>query len=1339
MRIGGILAGRNSGIGKLVTSLFLVWSCYAPLTGLQAQPVRKPIRVLTTKDGLPQSFVSGLIQDADGLVWVGTRNGLARYDGRQFTVFHHRQGDTSTLSSDVIISLASDTHGHIWIEHESGEIDRLNPHTQHIEPISQRALMGRQPMHFARRGWTIDPQGNLWGTQLTGGVWCYDWAHQTIRHYTPQRHGLPNDTIRGVLASRRGNRIWLLGQTALRQLNPATGQLRTVRLPQAINVDYLPARAGGTIQLHERSNGEIMWAYHHQLLVFDPVTNRIRQFPLPSVSATYLCWFYTGPNGQDYGMAFNRVYRYDPTRGPVVLGELEPASLGSESLLVDQSGLIWVGTDAAGIHLIDPAGPSLAVYPNQLSFQADLFQQEFGVSLTKSFGWSLSKGVLGPLSYNLRSAYDVRNRLWVALRYQAGYLDEAQQRFVLLPPIPTAKPTTDNRLGISGLHVDPDGRVWTVDNDGHVAVFDTLRRSWTRWLSADQLRQVVAPRIVPQDIVADRQAIWITDHQHGLIRIERATKQVTVINQATPLAQLPSNLLLGLQPDPTRSTILWIGSHAGLICFDKTRLRGQVFTTDNGLPDNTIYSVVADDRGYLWLSTNKGLCRFHPITRQVRVLSTIDGLLGDEFNRFHHLRLPDGRLAFGGPDGWTILDPGTIQNDHFQPMVALTDLKINNQPVSITPGKGLLPAPLNSLSELVVPYRQNTISVSFAGLQYAQPAKLRYRYQLTGYDADWVGAGGSPVATYTQLPPGHYGLRVNATNTTGQWSRHVHTLSITVTPPWWRTNLAYLLYILSGIGLLRLYVRYRTQRDRNAQRQLAQQREAEQLRIVDEMKTRFFANITHEFRTPLTLILSPAEALLRELSQSQYGNRLALIERNAQQLLGLINQLMELARLDANLMTVTVVRGRPDEVVNGIVHTFAEAARANHIALAYQAEGIHTYWFDADKLERIVTNLVANALKFTPGTPASPGTVTVTLRTDVGSGLQLRVADTGIGIAAGQLPHLFNRFYQANTRTSHQSPGTGIGLALVKELVDLQNGQIRVESQPGRGTTFWVELPYLPALGSQPLAPPPNEFPPSGGFTALHEPETALVLLVEDNDDMAQFITQSLPASYQVHRAVDGLDGLEQAREAMPDLIISDVMMPRLDGFALCEYLKTDARTDHIPVILLTAKVSLDNRMQGLRLGADDYVDKPFHLPELLLRVNNLLTTQRRRGERIRADLQLPVAASAPEPPHPFLDKLYQIVQQHLDDATFGGEELASQAGLSRMQLYRKLKALTGLSATDFIRTYRLKQSVALLQQGFSVSQTAYAVGFESPSYFGQCFREQFGEPPSRFAKNARE
>ncbi len=593
--------------------------------------------------------------------------------------------------------------------------------------------------------------------------------------------------------------------------------------------------------------------------------------------------------------------------------------------------------------------------------------------------------------------------------------------------------------------------------------------------------------------------------------------------------------------------------------------------------------------------------------------------------------------------------------------------------------------------------------------------------------ADEQSHSASPFAAQpTTQPTGNQNLEpIDAVTTNGP------DLAIAVLYPWWQRWWIGLSYALLVAGLSWAYVRYRMLQLDAKQAQLQQQRDADQLRQIDELKSHFFANITHDFRTPLSLILSPVGTLINELSHTHYSDRLQLIDRSARQLLGLINQLMDLARLDANVLSLTLLRGRPDEVVGAVVDTFRELAARDTIRLTYHAESTDAYWFDSEKLERIVINLLTNALNFTTSTPLKPGQVTVRLRSRASSrssGIQLVVTDNGFGISPDHIPHLFHRFYQADNAASKTD--TGIGLALVKELVDLYGGTIRLESQVGDGTTVWVDLPLQPAVDGQ-IDTDATASAPQLPTTQDEALSDARLLLVEDNDDMAEFILQSLPDTYDVYRAVDGVEGLEQARQLLPELIISDVMMPRMDGFALCDQLKSNPLTNHIPILLLTAKTTLNNRMQGLYAGADDYLGKPFHVPELLARINNLLTTQRRLSERLRADLAS--AEAVPPPLHPFLQQLYAALDQQLDKTDFGVDELAEAVHLSRMQLHRKLKTLTNLSTTEFIRSYRLKQAMTLLTGGLSVTQTAYAVGFANPTYFSQRFREQFGNPPSSY------
>ena len=1312
-----------SQLGLVFVALTLLFSHRLP-----ALPIRKPLRTLTTQQGLPQSFVSGLVQDNQGFVWVATRNGLARYDGRQFIAFHYKQGDSRTLSSDVIVHTLKDRQGQIWIENESGDIDRLTPHLQRLERLSQHSLFRRHPLHFARRGWTVDNRGCLWGTQLRGGIWCYEWASQRLRHFTRQSHHLPSDTIRGVLTSGR-HTIWLLSQHHLSQLNPSTGLIQSYPLPTPLSVDQILAQAGGTVQLYERPNGDIMWVYAHQLFRFSPATGQFQQLSLPPPTAPSLCWFATGPDGQTYLTVANKVYRYEPDHRLVVIGELASATMDTQSFLVDQAGLLWMGTNTAGIQQIDPSGLYFEVHPNQAGLFPDLFQQQWGVSLAEPFDWPATDRYFGTVSYFVRSVYDRQHRLWVGLRHRVGYIDSTQRRFVLVPPLPTGRFPLSKDWGIGGLYFDTDDRLWALNNDGNLVWLDSQHRQWVTWLSADQFRRQVDPDVYALDMVMDQRAFWITTRTHGLVRIDRSTRQIQRITQASLTAHFPTNLLLGLQNDPNQSDRLWIGSHEGLISLDKTSGQGRLFTQADGLPDNTIYSMLVDGR-CLWLSTNQGLCRFDTRTRQTRTFSSTDGLPGNEFNRFHHLQLPDGRLAFGGTDGWVRFDPRTVQNDRFLPSVVLTDLKINNRATALPPNQGVLPVPINSLKTLAVSYWQNTLSLSFAGLEFNQPEKLQYRYQLEGYDDEWVAAGNTPLATYTQLPPGHYTLRVNVTNTTGQWSPRVHSLAIIVKPPWWRTDLAYILYLLSGLGLLRFYVRQQTRRERERQLRLAQQREAQQLRAVNELKTRFFANITHEFRTPITLILTPTEQLKQVLDQPEQQHRLATIDRNAHQLLTLVNQLLDLSKLEAGALPIHEAPGDLVEFVRDIVNGFDSQAQAQSIQLLFRsADNPLYYWFDTDKLERILLNLISNALKFT----SAGGQITVQLEVS-DQRVEITVSDTGIGMAADQLVHIFERFYQVNDSSTREHEGTGIGLALVRQLVDLQGGQITVKSQPGEGSTFSLQLPYR-------MVTPGPEFRVTDELPAPTElsqpaPESTVVLIVEDNRELAHFIATSLPTHYTIHQAANGEEGLEKALETMPDLIISDVLMPVMDGYTLVGKLKADWRTSHIPVIMLTAKSALDSRLQGLRLGADDYMAKPFHIQELQLRVQNKLEQSRQLRSWLQARLVQPTTervSTEPAPIDSFLALLYQTVDQHLDDSSFGPDELIAQLKVSRMGLYRKLKALMNLSTGEFIRSYRLKRATELLQQGIPSSETAYRVGFESPAYFTKCFREAYQMTPTEF------
>jgi signal transduction histidine kinase/DNA-binding response OmpR family regulator len=635
-----------------------------------------------------------------------------------------------------------------------------------------------------------------------------------------------------------------------------------------------------------------------------------------------------------------------------------------------------------------------------------------------------------------------------------------------------------------------------------------------------------------------------------------------------------------------------------------------------------------------------------------------------------------------------------------------------------------------------------------------------YRYRLEGYDNGWVHAGKLPIANYTKLPPGRYVLRVNATNTAGQWSRHVKTLAIQVQPPLWATWWAYALYAFLGAGAVYGFVRLRLNRERLNHAILLKEQQAEHLRRTTEWKARFFANITHEFRTPLTLIVSPLEQILAQPvppPAEQLRQQHRVMHRNGQLLLRLINQLLDVSKLEAGRMRIAESRGDLAAFVGEVVESFRLPAEKKGIVLTYRAQNLAgDYLFDAEKWEKIAYNLLSNALKFTPGKGTIRVEVNHLARPEGQPVLQLRVEDSGIGIPAEHLPRIFERFYQVDDSRTRSFDGTGIGLVLVKELSELLGGGVTVESQVGKGSVFTVTLPVhdagviaedhspVAAIAPAPFATggeadaPAGDNPPA--FPAVTAADAPLVLVVEDHDELRDFITGGLCDKYRVLPARDGQEGWELARQELPDLVISDVMMPRMDGYALCERIKHTPLTTHIAVILLTAKTAADSRMQGLSAGANDYLPKPFNLRELQLRVANWLGHQQQLRRFWQSQLgwpkgdEPPLSPGSPAAQDPFLAAFYEVVDGQLANASLTIEQLALAMSVSTRTLHRKLSSLTGMNTSDLLRAYRLEKAAAFLQEGHSVSEAAYKTGFDNLSYFSRSFKARFSVPPSQYS-----
>ncbi len=1292
------------------------------LAAAQAASFPQP-EVLSTKQGLPQGFIPSILQDSRGFIWIATRDGLCRFDGRKFSVY--RPGTHPSLSSLGLEGMQIGPDNKIWIAADQGAIDIFDPLTETVFNYSSQSFYQKAfGKSFLRRMY-LDKQNRMWLVFNEPGIACIDLATNSIQWYRQdvERFGpIAESVVRDIHEDKNGT-LWVATRAGLFRLLKGS---ETFEKYKPANVLY--AKIDKTIYAtYDRPNGEMLVLAENEVGVLRPASGDIRLYPALTEERTeYKHDIVSDSQGNSYFYRMHQLYRFSDKDGLQLL-PVQTAISEFKSLYVDRSDVLWAGSNGQGVRKYNLRAAYFKASPYRSDFITDLFVNFLGMPESERSGMAADM-----FSYNFRYAIDPDQNIWFNDGRTPFYKFDPGSKSLSTIRFPFAIDNQSNPEQPVPLAADPDGRMW--------AVHDTLAMFYEdgAW---HPFRHRLPPGMQSGilQIVVDKQKLWMATASDGLYNVDRENGMIAQYrHNPDDSNSLGNDNLYGLFSDPLDENLLWIGTFGGGLCsFNKQSGLFRRLTRQQGLPNDVVYAAIPDCLGNVWVATNQGLSQVNRNTFKVlRTYTREDGLMADEFNRFHSLRLADDRIFLGGVEGITTFDPAQSNEDDYHPPVFITSISVNNNPVS--KGRLTKDLPVSALSDLTLNHDQNFIAIGFAAMQFNRSDHVKYRYQLAGLEDDWIETE-EPVTNYTDLAPGNYTLRLNASNTAGTWSDHIATLHLVIHPPWWRTWWAYLLYALvltlSLYGIVTTYVNRLKLKQSIAFSQkemILQQKEAAQLRELDHMKTRFFSNITHEFRTPLTLILAPADQMLQEPRADGDSNRLSLITRNAQQLLGLVNQLLDLSKLESGTIRINETQGDPADFVGMIVRGFENKAQLKNSVLGYENDSTgQLYWFDHEKLERVLNNLISNAIKFT----GENGRIRVALQTDP-HGIQISVSDDGTGIPKDKAGHVFDRFYQVGDQEYQE--GSGIGLAIVKELVELQNGSVALDSdRDGFKTVFTVKLPYRIAE----LAIARSVSAPSSGFTpftqATNAPETASrILLVEDNEDLAGFITASLARYYLFFRASNGREGMAMALEKMPDLIISDVMMPVMDGYAFCDEIKSNLQTSHIPVILLTAKSAVESRLEGLRKGADDYITKPFHLPELSLRIRNLLQAQQRLGDFLTAQFATTQHLQRAHPEQltdPFLVKLYEVLEANLDKIDFGVNELVREIGMSNTSLNRKLKALTNLSAVEVMRNYRLKKAAQYLSDGMQISQAAYEVGFDNLSYFAKCFRDLFQMSPREF------
>jgi signal transduction histidine kinase/ligand-binding sensor domain-containing protein/DNA-binding response OmpR family regulator len=1378
---------RRAWVVRRVATLLIAAVAATPLAAQE----RVAFRHLTIADGLSQNAVAGIAQDQRGFMWFATKDGLNRYDGYQFVVFRHNPFDSTSISDSETNCVFVDRRGRLWVGTRNGGLNRF-------DRVHERFSRVREGPTRDITAIVEDSSGTIWVGSAGEGLFRLtvdDRDEVTVKrfvHSPENASSLSADRVNAVLVDRHGV-LWVGTDAGLDRGESSSGN--------ELTLTHLTVRSNAPLTLidtvvtalHEDSHGRLWIGGVPGISAFDSARTSIRHYYHKYRTYRY-GWglamsFVEDRSGKLWMSTPSELMRFDPSTGAFEYFRHDPQnpeSINSDlptRVYRDRSDVIWVGTNGYGINVFDPKANRFQTFrrpENRRSRMAGfsvytLFEDRSGAIWVDGgllYRWNRATGEFRSFETSSSRPNDFGNTgVWALVEDPPGFLWAASYVGLFHYEIATgrsrlyrydaADSTGLPEQGVFDVFRDRDGVIWAVTENFLVRLADPERGRFERF--AYKERETVRLWVFPSTLQDSSGALWLGSDQ-GLARFDPKTRSFRHYrHDPRQPTSLSHDAIRWIQPDPREpNRALWIGTAGGgLNRFDIEAGTFTHFTERDGLPNNVVYAILPDSSGRLWLSTNKGLSRFDPATRQFRNYDENDGLQSNEFNSGAAFRSPSGEMFFGGLYGFNYFRPERITDNPHVPAVAITGFRRGNHYENVRDSLTVLRTTISEADTLRLSYRDAVLTFEFAALEYSAPAKNRYAYRMVGFNNEWFESGAVRAATYTNLPPGRYTFQVRASNNDGVWNERGASLTVVILPPWWRTWWAYALYGALVLAALHGIRRYEMNRLRLESRLEIQHVEAEQLRELDRARSRLFANVSHEFRTPLTLTMGPLDDLRAGLHgplSPEIAEQVDLARRNAGRVLALINEILDLARAESGRETLRAKRVDLGAFVASVARTFMPLAERKAIAYDIQgpADDLIVY-ADPDHLDRALSNLLSNAFKFTP----EGGAVRVTAAGDEASA-RITVRDSGPGIPAADLGLIFDRFHRA--QTAGTQPGTGIGLALARELIALHGGTITVDSEEGFGSTFTITLRKgrahlapeqiaddggVIASSAPPPGPPPEFLAPASPKRDVPnvspEPDAAgedvtTVLVVDDNAEVRAYVRQHLAPRYRVLEGVNGEQGLALARRHLPDLVLSDVMMPAMDGFALCRALKTDPETDFLPIILLTARAEAEDKLTGLTEQADDYLTKPFDMRELLARVANIIAMRRRLRERFGGTpLTIhPTPVDVAPADRKFVDQVRAAIEMHLADEQFTVERLANDVAQSRGNLHRRLRDLIGENPSDLIRRMRLERAAAMLEAGAgSVGEVAYAVGFKSVAHFSNAFHEMHGVRPSAWRERA--
>lgn len=1332
----------------------LLWLSFSPL---MSAPTKLRFSHITNKDGLPSNTVFSITQDYKGYYWFGTKVGLCRYDGRSIVKYEHNFGDDSSLPGNLVFFTYEDSKKNLWITTITG-VAIYDHDNNNFRSISRTLIL---------RGLVEANDGRIFGASTTG-LKVFDPEKNNFVPFQDQNNLEINTFCNGVVKDKEGN-LWVATNQGLYMINLKNNSVSHYK--------------------HNFQNKQSLSSN----LVFDLFVDKNNRL-----------WLGTGGEGLCY---------FDPQSESFI--RIEGLSNNFiHCITEDEYGRLWVGTER-GLNIYSPKEKKNKIYLNNLTdknsindnaihsilkdeydnmilgtyfggvnFSLKLYQQfniyEAGDSENYISGkavrqiigdrddnlWIATEdgglnfldykkdkfrvykhtGAANSLSYNnVHSVMlDRNNELWIGT-FLGGLnkLTLNNQRFTLYNRANVKAFNADN---IFAILEDRSGLIWIASSNG-VVTYDRRKNEFKQFEPSIFFDETV--NVLFED---SRGAIWLGSRNLGAFRYNKTSNNLKNY-RPSPGNSISDNFINYIYEDHNRN--IWIATHNGGLNLLNTKADTiTVFRTKDGLPSNTIFSLIQDNDKNLWISTNNGLSKYNIDKKVFNNFTTQEGLPNNQFNYNSAYKNKSGRLFFGTIDGLISFNPAELVMPQCRSKIDMIDFKIMGNSVTPKDPNSPLKRSISETTEIVLTSEQaKFISFEFTLPTLIHSQNLSFAIKMLNTDQDWINLGAQRQVSFSNLPSGDYTFMVKVADNISWADSSVRSIKIKVLPPFWKSDLAYFLYIVILMGAGFYFNRHLSKKRAEEREALREKNEKERIKEINRIRLNFFTNISHELNTPLTLIISPIQNMLTQLSLSgEIKDKMLMIKRNAERMKHLIEELILLGKIETEEERITVEEGYALRFILELGNGFKPWAEQKNIHYSIDITvSKYPVYFDSSKIEKIVFNLLSNAFKYTE--PQGEVKLSAEYYTeDEVKMLRIKVIDTGKGIPEKDLNKIFEKYYQINDHDKNS--GFGIGLNLVKQLVEAHKGTVTVQSELGKGSTFTVTInvdeksyesyeksnrkfdnelissyQYLiPEVLEEEIVPVISEIKTEASKPSL--------LIVEDNKDLLEFIGSIFRDDYHLRLCVDGKEAYAAAIETPPDLIISDVMMPEVDGLELCKLIKTSIETCHIPFIMLTAKVGEENVVEGYEYGADYYIKKPFNAAILVQQVKNILSTQENQRNLFRENTDSALSSSKVNiRDKKLLESINGKILEHLSEENYSIEHLTKDLSVSRTLLHTKLKSLVGLSATEYINRVKLKEGLRLLEEGNNISEVSYITGFASPSYFSRCFKKVYGRSPRDFMK----